>query len=428
MCVHCEGTPTERQRTFGDVVGLEPVMPVQPDPVTCTECGETSRAMLVEDCEGNEVCSDCFDESSFRCDNCGCVDCTDDQYIDNATDETLCESCYGQRYTECAACACEVAIGGDDVEAVGRRHYCRECYDELYTTCDGCDEVISRNDSYYCERRDECFCSSCTSDDSDCSAEVFRFKEGDTTDKTGSLRTFGVELETAECYGFSDLDGETHFSVKEDRSISGMEFVSEVLRGDRGIDAVTEFCRRANRLGFDVDYKCGYHLHIGVDDLDDTQRFAVMLAYRYTEGVWSTFVDDDRATENTFCLKLPFDAAGGGVASWNDVVAKAGGNRHKWVNVCAYAEHGTIEIRLHGGTLNAEDVTNWVCGHLRFVDHFAAMTPAEVHAYFASRVTLNAQMDALHTAWNSPGLSEHFVDKSYSASSTQLPELVEAVQ
>jgi len=43
-------------------------------------------------------------------------------------------------------------------------------------------------------------------------------------------------------------------------------------------------------------------------------------------------------------------------------------DRYHWLNLDSIDKHGTIEIRLHSSTLDANKVCNWVKAHLRFVD------------------------------------------------------------
>lgn len=426
MCVHCDGTQTYGQRTFGEIVGLASVVPIQPDLVECPNCGVSTRDVLMADCEGNEVCADCFGETSFHCEECDCVDSIDDAYSDDETGEMLCEECYDERYATCPGCLETVRIGSDDcVEHeswLRTEHWHGECYWEVHTTCDDCGVTINRDDAYYSERSGECYCSGCRREE-ECEGKRFSFNADDKAGDVRSLRTFGVELETAECDGFEELDGRTYFSAKDDGSIDGKEFVSGVLRGERGLEAIREFCRAAR--GFDVDSSCGFHLHIGFTDLDDDAKLAVMLAYHYTQDAWFSFVDDDRA-DNTFCRKFGWNCSG--VRSWDDIVRYTQDNRYRWVNVCSFDKHGTIEVRLHGGTLDAQAITDWVCSHIRFVEHFAIYAPDDVRAMFQGNIKgdIGPQAEALRMAWDDAELYERMADKAQRESGTTFEFSVEA--
>lgn len=425
MCVHCEGTQTNGQRTFGEIVGLAPVVPVQPDPVECPRCGNSARQTLLEDCEGEEVCEDCFGDTSFQCEACGNVECNDDAYSDEETGETVCNACYDERYATCPCCNQEVRIGGADTETHdtwrGERHYHAECFWDEFTTCDGCGEIVNRDEAHYHERRDACFCRNCRPGDGECDAKAFRFEDTDSAGEVRSLRTYGVELETSECDDYEDLDGLTHFYAKDDGSIYGKEFVSEVLRGERGLQAIREFCGKAS--SFDVNKSCGYHLHIGFADLDDEAKLSIMLAYHYTQDAWFAMVDDERA-DNHFCRKFGWNPS---VRSWADI-RRISTDRYKWVNVCAFDEHGTIEVRLHGGTLHARTVTDWVVAHLRFVEHFAVYAPDDVRAMFRGAIKgdIAPQVEALRAAWSDDELYERMANKAQAESGTTFPLTVQS--
>src|SRR5690348_7575255 len=137
MCHNCK-TPIQpvvtdlpvKQRTFGEVVGLEPVVPVVKvlpsevaefvDPVTCVDSGN-----IVERDDATEAANGDFyeDESALtacnRCDGLVPNDETDDNH-------GYCEECFSNHYTVCYACEncierrrMTTSEGGDD--------YCDRC-------------------------------------------------------------------------------------------------------------------------------------------------------------------------------------------------------------------------------------------------------------------------------------------------------------
>lgn len=426
MCVACLREPcvhSERQRTFGELVGLPDEVPVQDDLRECPVCGESTRHGLVEDCNGVEVCNDCFGQSSYHCEGCGEVGELDYSCSDDDTGELLCDDCYSQRFATCYCCDGAVRIGSDEHHQTDSGvHYHSECYWENHSTCDRCGCECHNDDLYYNERTDQSCCSDCHERCRNGSCKAKKFTPTGECKRTGSLRTFGVELETDVCDDYADLDGETHFTAKDDGSIDGKEFVSRVLSGDAGLEAIEHFCHHANRLGFDVDDSCGFHVHFGVDDLDDDSMYAVMLAYRYCEDAWYAMVDGDRA-ENTYCGPLGWQPSHRG--SWEDILDSET-DRYKWLNVRAYYEHGTIEVRLHGGTLDAGIITKWVCGHLRFIQHFAGWSPDEVKEHFR-RCSVQDQFNAMCEAWGDHELCKHFQSKALrnSGEAFTVPETVQ---
>jgi hypothetical protein len=77
--------------------------------------------------------------------------------------------------------------------------------------------------------------------------------------------TFGIELET--CSGLvtppewlnSNVSGVT---CMRDGSISGGEYVSPVLNGDRGFEYIQDLCLVLSKYT-DIDQNCGVHVHVG---------------------------------------------------------------------------------------------------------------------------------------------------------------------
>ncbi len=386
---------------------LPAVVPTEPDPVECDGCGELNRpASLRETPENDNLCDDCFSRDWCECDVCGDVTAVDDSCSSEDGSGPYCESCYDSRYCRCDSCHCEVST--DDVRNDGRRNYCDDCYWDVYTTCDNCGDEINRDDAVCADYG--CYCESCAPRedyDGDISAASFRFLPDDTCRKTGSLRTFGVELETAECDGYMGLDGETHFDSKDDGSINGKEFVSRVLRGDRGLDAIADFCAHARH--WDVDSKCGYHLHVGCQDLTDDELKSVCAAYALTARVWQSFVARSRRS-NSYCGDLEWDVdelrSVRDFADWTDSQ-----ERYQWLNVSAYNEHKTLEVRLHTGTLNSDKVCNWVVAHVKFVDYCAKLPYWKVRSLFEGK-TKEEIFDLLAVIWNDSELTDFYAARA----------------
>lgn len=374
------------------------------DSPVCTNCGD------VADCahDGDDYCQQCFDDTFCSCADCGDVVRTDDTTTsDDGT--TYCDSCYRQTFTTCHNCNCEVSRD-DAREGLRGRDYCGDCFDKEFTTCDGCECVIRRDDSYSDSSGDGCYCGDCVPSDEDeegpdVAGRRYYFNDDDTFVRTGSLRTFGVELETHECDGYADDVGATYFSAKHDGSIEGKEFVSRILRGDRGLDAIADFCDITS--GWVVNNSCGYHAHIGVGDLDAQALAAVAVAYKLTERVWQSFVPSNRR-QNSYCKAIQWQVESvprTSRESFQQWLQSIG--RYCWFNVAAYTEHTTFEIRLHTATLDANKVNNWVCAHIRFIDSVAKMTVGELTRKL-SGLSDDALFSFVATCWSDDKLTTYY--------------------
>jgi hypothetical protein len=86
-------------------------------------------------------------------------------------------------------------------------------------------------------------------------------------------------------------------------------------------------------------------------------------------------------------------------------------DRYQWLNLAAYKEHGTFEVRSHSGTLNASKASNWVVAHIRFIDAVAAMTVDEVFARFAGN-DAQSNFAALAEIWADGDLTDYYAGRA----------------
>jgi hypothetical protein len=406
------------QRTFGAIVEMSPLMPVAPVRNDCSQCGSDDGYKTNDD--GDVYCDDCYDEAYATCSNCG-KEVDRDDIMQNAQREHYCEECYNDAYVSCEDCSEELDLHGDQVYSPenGSGIYCESCYDSRYIRCAACNDEVRRNNAHegdddyycescYCERYNSCdgcgctvsnddtystddgvYCEGCyPGEDSETGKggrdyKARRFTPSAPATRAGSSRRFGVELETSNCPDYCDLEGKVYFGTTDDGTVTGKEFVSAILSGDAGLAAIDDFCESAEELGFEVDSKCGFHAHFDVSDLNTDQLRAVACAYSATSSTWRTFVSSERR-EDHYCGPESWDCdevvAQEDFADWMSKL-----DRYQWINLKAYAEHNTFEVRLHNGTIVADKVTNWVIAHLRFIDAVSKMTVAQVRAKFEGK-------------------------------------------
>lgn len=232
-------------------------------------------------------------------------------------------------------------------------YYCLSCANTLLQPCPRCSETVDRT------LMQSGLCSRCRP------SEVATWHPTPVASDTG--RCFGVEFETSHCDGYRSLRGHTCFGAKYDGSISGMEFDSPILQGDRGLNEIRAFCKCAKELGFTVNGDCGLHIHIDMRDTMISQRKSIAYAYRLTYPIWASLVNQYRAHDCRYCCAPNYSAAdivgANSFTSWCEYR-----NRYEFINLTAYSKHKTFEIRGHQGTLNPVEVINWIEAHLRFVE------------------------------------------------------------
>lgn len=358
--------------------------------------------------DGDSYCESCYDDTFTTCEHCHCEISRDDANS-NEDGNDYCSDCYHDLYATCEHCGCEVTRDESPCSDNGE-YYCDSCYSDRYTTCDACDCELSRDDAVYV--RDGVYCESCASEQSDGENwDAGPFRPGLSCREVGSHRQFGVELETSACPDYSELEGDTVFGAKDDGSISGKEFVSPILSSDAGLDAIRDFCRRANYMGFKVDGSCGFHAHFDVRDLSVAQLKAVAYAYHKTYAAWAAFVPPSRR-ENHYCAAAGWGKADLAVIHDQDAWRAFAGSqdRYVWINLRAFAEHGSFEVRLHTATLDGEKVCNWIKAHTRFIDTVRNMTFREIDAWFGD--SAESAFAGLAEVWHDRELTAFYAGRA----------------
>lgn len=427
MCENCD-RELERERERRKPIG----------PAECVACAEM--------CEGDELkradnqhfyCLECYNENFVECEDCEC-ETPIDEAVYSESSEAFCDSCYHSRYGSCDDCGgetnldhlqegycpdcfsehccncagCGNAVTHEDALTHDGDDWCAVCYHDRYMSCDECGEVYHRNEmrGYYCR---DCADNSCDEEEDEYNREPQTISlEDNTYLRTGSQRTFGVELETSECPGFKDLRGRTHFDDKADGSIDGREFVSTILAGDKGLDAIADFCGRANRMKFKIDSKCGFHLHVGVGDFTIEELKAVAIAYNLTYQAWCALVPNERQ-RNHYCAKNNWIPARlnriKSIDQFADFCCET--DRYQWFNLNSFYTHGTFEIRLHSATLDGDKVCNWALAHVRFIDAASKMTQAEIETEFSER-SVQEQFASIAKMWGDAALADYYVGRA----------------
>lgn len=134
----------------------------------------------------------------------------------------------------------------------------------------------------------------------------------------------------------------------------GVEIVSPILRTEEELHDVRLVCRELAALGFKVNQHCGLHVHVGVDHLRADARERLFRFFVAYENAF--YLLEPTRKNNRYCLPLQDTLKaelqnGAGYDAWNC--------RYRWLNGCAYSEHGTLEFRLMGGSIDANHIIGW---------------------------------------------------------------------
>lgn len=209
-------------------------------------------------------------------------------------------------------------------------------------------------------------------------------------------RTFGIELEiygaekarilaefraqgldiTAESYNHNTR---SYWKIVTDSSIQGdlpCEIVSPVLKGAEGIEQVKRACIALNRAGAKVNKSCGFHLHLGAQDLTHQNFKDLVMSHIDTEAEFDKIMPESRrGNNNRFCKSNLMGR------SKQDLFARIHStvntssllsiytDRYVKLNLKSFVRQGTIEFRQHSGTTQFSKIKNWILICCRFVEY-----------------------------------------------------------
>jgi hypothetical protein len=157
---------------------------------------------------------------------------------------------------------------------------------------------------------------------------------------------------------------------------AGIECVSPVLNGKKGIVDIKKAIRSLVGAGASVNESVGYHAHFGIAGLSIEHLRNLLYNYRGFEPIIDTIMLKSRRgavnnagvesrwakslyrrfpNENEFWMLLE------SCQSVSDIQYQVFGNdRYQKTNLMAYSRYGTIEFRQHGGTLEEDTIIYWL--------------------------------------------------------------------
>lgn len=209
----------------------------------------------------------------------------------------------------------------------------------------------------------------------DCEREAGRARRRQTAPSRRIERTdrrFGIELELIMPRGMSRETvaselrsaGLTNWVVKSDGSLSGgngMEIASPPISGEGAHDQIRTACQVLNRLGAKINHSCGLHVHHEIRDLSVDAIKRLARSWFNNQPMIDGLVSESRRTarEPYYCKPLgrrEVERIEQMTSISNDGLPE----RYRSFNLRSYGRLGTVEIRQHQGTCNAEKISTWV--------------------------------------------------------------------
>jgi hypothetical protein len=209
-------------------------------------------------------------------------------------------------------------------------------------------------------------------------------------------RTFGIEIEA---YGLTqnqvatalrnaginaEVQGYNHttqscWKVITDGSIQGVngfELVSPVLQGEVGLEEVRTAMTALKAAGAKVNKTCGFHVHFGANDMNLQNFKNLFKNWVRNEDIFDAMLPNSRRdSNNSYCKSLlnrfsgetrtqrinkAFEAIDSANTIEDIYYAVTGRDRYFKLNLLSFWRHGTVEVRHHSGTVEADKVCNWV--------------------------------------------------------------------
>src|SRR6476659_1403402 len=163
-----------------------------------------------------------------------------------------------------------------------------------------------------------------------------------------------------------------YFMDRLDYDGSDIELRTPILRGPEGFETLKVVMNTLGNAGCDVSYEDGLHVHHDapefVNNIDNCIK--LVKSWKANEHIIYQFVDPNRTSD-------PYEGTGGYWAcpGWsNRAIKELEQNRQipHWdrndLNLCSLNRHGSIEIRLHEGTLDYEVAESWIKFGQGFID------------------------------------------------------------
>ncbi len=408
---------------------------------TCSICLAPAADSAIQD----PLCESCLESLHTRCSHCDYIYKTDDMICST---EPICRGCFARSYNHCHDCG-SVRMRGELSTNV-ENCYCHQCITNYSQVCDICDKpsdsIISHYLGVFCQACSDTniisckqcgntclkynmaydtslggmICMHCELDKYEWTAQAFT-PGGSTYDDVVSELSFGIEIETSRCLGFSSLCGNTIWACTNDYSIGGKEFVSPPLHGDAGLTEIRDFCSYAVDHEWESDDRCGLHLHIGLEDFGPQELKSLAYAYHITYPLWSKFVPENRCGDS-MCGSPGYNKSEiekittGDYEDWEYFVAER--DRFDAVNWRAFLVHGTVELRLLHGTLDSDLICNWIKAHTRFIDFVTKQNVSDLYLFFHGDI--HYQFTAL-TAIIGPELANYYSDLAFGFSTDVRP-------
>ena len=147
----------------------------------------------------------------------------------------------------------------------------------------------------------------------------------------------------------------------------GFEIVSPP---SSSFDDLEKICKVLEENNVKVNKSCGMHVHHDISELKRQQIIRIYNFYNKYEKVIDGLINKDRSNNNSFCKPISdIITKVNSCDTKEQLLAKIGGKgmlgyynniRYYKLNLRSFIYYGTIEFRQHHGSVNFEEIKNWI--------------------------------------------------------------------
>lgn len=292
----------------------------------------------------------------------------------------ICDHCFEEHHCYCGRC--DEVLYNEDAEYVEYETFCEDCFLEEFNYCYSCGEVTHRDYSIW--RDDVVYCEPC--EPSETEDMIYNLENKETPIYSRESDTFdynirrlvGIEVEciipdTESIWNPKHWRDVGDGSISAPEEYSGVEMVSTPASGDLLINTIDKLMFWKKEYNAFVNRSCGLHIHFNSIDMSPREIAHIGMVYSKFQDILKGMMPNSRQKSNwTRDFSINYNILKS-INSEKDLIDnyyeymdshpstdKYNEARYCGLNLHSRYYHGSIEFRLHSGTINKKKIVNWI--------------------------------------------------------------------